>query len=303
MRRSGLTFAPEAATPRLRAVINKWIRRRRAVRGHGEAFKRGWEHVKLYFMIGLPTETDEDVEAIAGPVPAAAVARARRINRRARDLHRRLDIRAETVHAVPVGGADRVWTKSDRKQQILQKGSAETPASSSAATNRNQRSSKACWPAADQRAADVIEAAFRKRRPARLVVGVAQLSARGWTPSKRPAIDVEEALARARPRRPPAVGPHRRASEQRLAARRARPRHRHAGNSRLPVRPVPPVRRPRARARAVHRDVGDVQGGGERAGRPGACPACRRPSSRRRSSDCGSGSAGSTRRASCRTSK
>ncbi len=65
LRRSGLTFAPEAATPRLRAVINKPIPDEELIRMACEAFRRGWEHVKTYFMIGLPTETEEDVRAIA----------------------------------------------------------------------------------------------------------------------------------------------------------------------------------------------------------------------------------------------
>ena len=65
IRRTGLTFAPEAASPRLRAVINKWIPDEDLLNMSSEAFKRGWDHVKLYFMIGLPTERDDDIEAIA----------------------------------------------------------------------------------------------------------------------------------------------------------------------------------------------------------------------------------------------
>ena len=65
IRRTGLTFAPEAASPRLRSVINKWIPDEELLQMSSEAFKRGWNHVKLYFMIGLPTEMDEDVDAIA----------------------------------------------------------------------------------------------------------------------------------------------------------------------------------------------------------------------------------------------
>ncbi|MFP6617323.1 MAG: TIGR03960 family B12-binding radical SAM protein [Candidatus Hydrogenedentota bacterium] len=64
IRRSGLTFAPEAASPRLRAVINKWIPDEGLLEMSAEAFKKGWKHVKCYFMIGLPTERDEDIEAI-----------------------------------------------------------------------------------------------------------------------------------------------------------------------------------------------------------------------------------------------
>jgi radical SAM family uncharacterized protein/radical SAM-linked protein len=65
IRRSGLTFAPEAASPRLRAVINKWIPDEELLQMSAQAYKLGWGHVKLYFMIGLPTERDDDVEAIA----------------------------------------------------------------------------------------------------------------------------------------------------------------------------------------------------------------------------------------------
>jgi radical SAM family uncharacterized protein/radical SAM-linked protein len=64
VRRSGLTFAPEAASPRLRGVINKWIPDEGLLEMSAEAFRKGWKHVKCYFMIGLPTERDEDIEAI-----------------------------------------------------------------------------------------------------------------------------------------------------------------------------------------------------------------------------------------------
>jgi len=64
-RRSGLTFAPEAGSERMRAVINKMVREEDLLRTAEVAFSQGWRHIKLYFMVGLPTETDEDVEAIA----------------------------------------------------------------------------------------------------------------------------------------------------------------------------------------------------------------------------------------------
>jgi radical SAM family uncharacterized protein len=64
VRRTGLTIAPEAATDRLRAVINKNIANEDLFAGVTEAYRRGWRSVKLYFMIGLPTETDEDVDGI-----------------------------------------------------------------------------------------------------------------------------------------------------------------------------------------------------------------------------------------------
>jgi radical SAM family uncharacterized protein/radical SAM-linked protein len=82
VRRSGLTFAPEAATARLRGVINKPLDDEQLLELAQEACERGWGHLKLYFMIGLPTETDEDVEAIAD-LSRRVLARARAGNRRA----------------------------------------------------------------------------------------------------------------------------------------------------------------------------------------------------------------------------
>lgn len=64
-RRSGFTFAPEAATDRLRDVINKPIATEELLRTAEEVFSRGWTTLKLYFMIGHPTQTMEDVDAIA----------------------------------------------------------------------------------------------------------------------------------------------------------------------------------------------------------------------------------------------
>ena len=65
VRKSGLTFAPEAGTQRLRDVINKNVREDELMKTVEIAFSAGWNRVKLYFMIGLPTETDEDVLGIA----------------------------------------------------------------------------------------------------------------------------------------------------------------------------------------------------------------------------------------------
>ena len=64
-RRTGLTFAPEAGSERMRAVINKMVSEEDMLRTAEMAFSNGWRHIKLYFMVGLPTETDEDVLAIA----------------------------------------------------------------------------------------------------------------------------------------------------------------------------------------------------------------------------------------------
>ncbi len=65
VRRSGLTFAPEAGTQRLRDVINKNVTEEEVLSTCLKAFDNGWTSVKLYFMMGLPTETMEDIEGIA----------------------------------------------------------------------------------------------------------------------------------------------------------------------------------------------------------------------------------------------
>ncbi|NEO90056.1 MAG: TIGR03960 family B12-binding radical SAM protein [Moorea sp. SIO3G5] len=67
-RQSGLTFAPEAGTQRMRDIINKGLTNEELLRGVKTAFEQGWEKVKLYFMIGLPGETDADVLGIAETV-------------------------------------------------------------------------------------------------------------------------------------------------------------------------------------------------------------------------------------------
>ena len=65
IRKSSLTFAPEAGSQRLRDVINKGLTEEIILEGAGQAFEGGWSRVKLYFMLGLPTETEEDIKEIA----------------------------------------------------------------------------------------------------------------------------------------------------------------------------------------------------------------------------------------------
>ncbi|MBN1916329.1 MAG: TIGR03960 family B12-binding radical SAM protein [Verrucomicrobia bacterium] len=65
IKRTGITFAPETGSERLRAVINKSVHDNELLEAATEAYRRGWNLIKLYFMIGLPTETDEDLDAIA----------------------------------------------------------------------------------------------------------------------------------------------------------------------------------------------------------------------------------------------
>lgn len=73
IRKSSLTFAPEAGSQRMRNVINKGLTEEEILKGAGQAFEGGWNKVKLYFMLGLPTETEEDRKAI--PELAEKIAR------------------------------------------------------------------------------------------------------------------------------------------------------------------------------------------------------------------------------------
>ncbi len=91
-RRSGLTFAPEGGSERLRKVINKMVSEDDLIRTVAAAYSAGWRQVKLYFMCGLPTETDDDVMAIADL--------AKRVIATGREVSGRRDIRC----TVSIGG-------------------------------------------------------------------------------------------------------------------------------------------------------------------------------------------------------
>ncbi|MEI2809383.1 MAG: TIGR03960 family B12-binding radical SAM protein [Nocardioides sp.] len=91
-RRSGLTFAPEGGSDRMRRVINKMVSEDELIATVGAAYSSGWRQVKLYFMCGLPTETDEDVLAIADL--------AKRVIATGREVSGRNDIRC----TVSIGG-------------------------------------------------------------------------------------------------------------------------------------------------------------------------------------------------------
>ena len=91
-RRSGLTFAPEGGSERMRRVINKMVTEEDLINTVAAAYSHGWRQVKLYFMCGLPTETDEDVLAIADL--------AKKVIAKGREVSGRNDIRC----TVSIGG-------------------------------------------------------------------------------------------------------------------------------------------------------------------------------------------------------
>ncbi len=104
-KRSGLTFAPEGGSERMRKVINKMVTEEDLIRTVTTAYSSGWRQVKLYFMCGLPTEEDDDVLAIADlarKVIAAGRAASGRKDITLHGVDRRF--RAQAAHAVPVGG-------------------------------------------------------------------------------------------------------------------------------------------------------------------------------------------------------
>ncbi len=99
-KKTGLTFAPEAGTARLRAVINKGITEEDILCAAQEAFSAGWERLKLYFMIGLPTETDDDVIGIAD-LTEKILARAEEILPRGRAKRVKLAVSVSTFIPKP----------------------------------------------------------------------------------------------------------------------------------------------------------------------------------------------------------
>lgn len=118
VRKSGLTLAPEAGTQRLRDVINKGVTEDDLIRSVTDAFDSGWNTVKLYFMIGLPTETDEDLEGIgnlARDVNAAYFSIPK--DKRARGL--RVTCSASTF--VPKPFTPFQWVAQDTLEQIYEK--------------------------------------------------------------------------------------------------------------------------------------------------------------------------------------
>jgi radical SAM superfamily enzyme YgiQ (UPF0313 family) len=123
VKKTGLTFAPEAGTQRLRDVINKGITDDDILRTVKYAFRQGWQSVKLYFMIGLPTETDDDLYGIA------------EMARRILDVYysipkeqrgRHIDITVSTSSFVPKPFTPFQWDPQDKidrlsyKQHLLQ---------------------------------------------------------------------------------------------------------------------------------------------------------------------------------------
>ena len=117
IRKSGLTFAPEAGTQRLRDVINKNLTEEEILNTCSRAFSGGWNNVKLYFMLGLPTETDEDVLGIAELV--YKIIQAWKAN--ATNKKRGLRVHVATAYFVPKPHTPFQWERQITPQEYLRR--------------------------------------------------------------------------------------------------------------------------------------------------------------------------------------
>ena len=117
-RRGNLTFAPEAGSQRLRDVINKGLTEEEILFGAREAFRGGWKKVKLYFMLGLPTETPEDRREIAELANKIAVAYFQEVPKEKRNG--RCDITVSTSFFVPKPFTPLQWAPMYTPEQYLE---------------------------------------------------------------------------------------------------------------------------------------------------------------------------------------
>ena len=117
VRKSGLTFAPEAGTQRLRDVINKNLTEEEILTTCANAFSGGWNNVKLYFMLGLPTETDEDVLGIADLVYKVI----KTWKEQASNKKRGLRVHVATAYFVPKPHTPFQWEKQIEPAEYLRR--------------------------------------------------------------------------------------------------------------------------------------------------------------------------------------
>ncbi|MBE7001334.1 MAG: TIGR03960 family B12-binding radical SAM protein [Ruminococcaceae bacterium] len=117
LRKSGLTFAPEAGTQRLRDVINKNLTEDEILTTCANAFSGGWNNVKLYFMLGLPTETDEDVLGIAELVYKIIKVWKEQASNKKRGLR----VHVATAYFVPKPHTPFQWEKQIDPQEYLRR--------------------------------------------------------------------------------------------------------------------------------------------------------------------------------------
>ena len=144
VKKSSLTFAPEAGSQRLREVINKGLTKEVILDGARMAFEGGWTRVKLYFMLGLPTETEEDIEGIAALCNQIAAVFYETVPKEKRTG--RVQIVASTSFFIPKPFTPFQWASQCTKEEFLHKAYLTRNAISG---QLNQKSIKYNWHEAD----------------------------------------------------------------------------------------------------------------------------------------------------------
>ena len=168
IKKSSLTFAPEAGTQRMRNVINKGLTQEDILNGSFKAFQGGWSRVKLYFMLGLPTETEEDMKGIAHLAEEVA----KKYYEIPKDQrHGRCQIVVSTSFFVPKPFTPFQWASMCKKEEYLERAKI---VKSEIRAQLNQKSIKYNYHEADvtvlegilargdRKVADVLELAYRK---------------------------------------------------------------------------------------------------------------------------------------------
>lgn len=170
IKKSSLTFAPEAGSQRLRNVINKGLTEESILQGAALAFQGGWTRVKLYFMLGLPTETEEDIKGIAELANKIAAVFFETVPKEKR-TNGKVQIVASTSFFIPKPFTPFQWAPMCTKEEFLEKAYATR---SAIKQQLNQKSIKYNWHEADisvlegvfargdRKIADVIELAYKK---------------------------------------------------------------------------------------------------------------------------------------------
>ncbi len=167
IKKSSLTFAPEAGSQRLRNVINKGLTEEDIIRGSTMAFEGGWTRVKLYFMLGLPTETEEDIKGIADLANKIAAAFFETVPKEKR-VNGRVQIVASTSFFVPKPFTPFQWAGQCTREQFIDKAYLTRKA---ICEQLNQKSIKYNWHEAD---ASVMEGVLARgdRRLGRVIRSV-----------------------------------------------------------------------------------------------------------------------------------
>ena len=168
VKKSSLTFAPEAGTQRLRDVINKGLTEEDILYGAGQAFEGGWNKVKLYFMLGLPTETEDDMKGIAHLAEKIA----ERYYEIPKDQRNgKVQISVSTSFFVPKPFTPFQWASMFREEDFIEKAKV---VKEEIRAQLNQKSIRYHWhepdvtvlegflARGDRRCADVILSAYRK---------------------------------------------------------------------------------------------------------------------------------------------